>query len=360
MKITDENRNGTPYIRICEENCDYTYGYFTNSQWIDDDNLVITEIDRENNQKSYLVNLETRESRLLHDHKSSKVVYGKTLYYLYEKCLWALDIDTMEKKQICSFEKNVGMPHVTSDGKFMSIECSEPGKSYGGAYIVDLEKGEIIEEICKVFEPPFEACDHYMICPTDHTKVFFAHEGTTEYISNRLWLWEKDKGMRCIAKQYLDEDGNLGDCFGHECWAPDGKGIWFVKYPVSPQPPKGLSYVDMEGNQKIAIYGKYPYWHVSCSADGRYLCADTQIRKYTGPELPMVSEEDMKLVYDSDCCVVNLETGEEKAAIRVVTNSKHPGHPHPMLSPNSKWLAFHDFVEGDVTLGFVKLEEINV
>ena len=245
MNITDEVRKGLKYIRISDPDYDYTYGYFTNSQWIDDDRLVITEIDADKNHKCYLVNLETKESRLLLDHRASKVAYGSTIYYIYENYLWAIDVDTMKKKQICHFDESmgVGMPHITKDGKFMSVECSEKGKEYGGAYIVDVEKGEIIEEIRKVFAPPFAACDHYMICPTDKDKVFFAHEGTTEYISNRLWLWEKDKGMRCIAKQYLDEDGNLGDCFGHESWAPDGKGLWFVKYPVSPQPPRGISYL---------------------------------------------------------------------------------------------------------------------
>ena len=251
------------------------------------------------------------------------------------------------------------LPLVKKDGERSSV-AKASGATIGYLQQMTFDDTSITlrEEIRKVFAPPFAACDHYMICPTDKDKVFFAHEGTTEYISNRLWLWEKDKGMRCIAKQYLDEDGNLGDCFGHESWAPDGKGLWFVKYPVSPQPPRGISYVDVEGNQKVAMYGKYNYWHVSCSADGRFLGADTQICKYDGPELPMVSEEDMKLVYDSQCCLVNLATGEEKVVIDVVTNSKHPGHPHPAFSPNSKWMCFHDFVDGKVVVGFARIEDV--
>lgn len=361
MRITKENRNGIPYIRISDSKMHYSVGYFTINCWIDDDNLIVNESDYRSDfsdSRVYLVNLVEGTKHLLVEHCGARIVYGRTLYYVWKKNLYSLDIDTMEIKKICNCEYDLSMPHITSDGRYISFEMYDNKVGCRGACLVDVVTGEAAEAFYKVFAEPFPTANHVMICPTDHNKIFFSHEGDTHYVSNRLWLYEKDKGMRCIAKQYLDEDGNLGDCFGHECWAPDGKGLWFVKYPVSPKPPKGLSYVDLEGNQKIAVYGKYPYWHVSCSADGKYLAADTQICKYAGPKMESVSEEDMKLVYDSDCCVINLETGEEKAVIRVVTNSKHPCHPHPRFSPNSKWLCFQDFVDGQVTVGFVNMEDV--
>ena len=70
-----------------------------------------------------------------------------------------------------------------------------------------------------------------MICPTDKDLFFFAHEGNTEYISNRLWLYDhKSKTMRNIAKQSLNENGDISECYGHEAWSHNGEGLYFVKY----------------------------------------------------------------------------------------------------------------------------------
>lgn len=356
MQITKEVKNGVPYIQIADSVCQYSYGYFTHNQWVDEDTLVVGEIFPDNQKKAHLVNIAEGTSKLLVDHAVSRVVHGRTLYYMDEGELFAMQVDTMETKKICRFKTpELGTLHMTNDGRYMSVEVREV------VYLVDLETGEIYDEIQKKkFAPPFSVSDHYKICPTDKNKVFFAHEGTTTYISNRLWLYERNKGMRCIAKQQLDADGNLGDCFGHESWAADGKGLWFVKYRDSTVFPKGISYVDLEGNQQNAIYGKYPYWHVSCSADGRYLAADAITGDYNGPRFTNHSDEEMARVYECDCCVVNLATGEEHSVIKALTNSDHPGHPHPSLSPHAKWMVFHDVVDGRVAACFVKLEDVGL
>jgi hypothetical protein len=266
-----------------------------------------------------------------------------------------MQIDTLETKKICHLDGGgFGTMHMTNDGKYISIETG------GRTFLVDLESGNTEYVISKKFAPPFWESDHYIVCPTDKNKMFFAHEGDTRYVSNRLWLYEHGKGMRCIAKQRLDEDGNLGDCFGHESWAPDGKGLWFVKYRDSTIFPKGISYVDLEGNQQNAIYGKYPYWHASCSADGRYLAADAITGDYNGPRFSSFTDEQMALVCECDCCIVNLKTGEERSVIKALTFLEYPDHPHPSFSTNAKWMVYHDVVDGRVTLGFVKLEDIGM
>ena len=363
MNITKQERNGVPYICISDPEKHYTQEYFTHNNWLDEDTLIIGEMDQldrtENGRilRLFLVNLVEGTKKLVVEKTSTAIlVYGRTLYHAPEKTLYAVNLDTLESEEIYTFEKKVVLPHITNDGRYMSFEYHQNGCD--GGYVLDLKERKLVDSFTHPFHQPFPMADHVMICPTDHTKVFFAHEGDTRYISNRLWLHEKGKGERCIAKQRLDEDGNLGDCFGHECWAPDGKGLWFVKYRESTLLPIGLSYVDMEGNQKNAVYGKYPYWHVGCSADGRYLGADAIAKKYDGPRIADLTDEEMERIIECDCCVVDLATGEERSVIKVLSNSVHPCHPHPAFSPNSKWLAFHDFVDGQVTVGFVNLEDV--
>ncbi len=93
------------------------------------------------------------------------------------------------------------------------------------------------------FKKPFNDVAHLMVCPENHELMFFCHEGETFYISNRLWLYDMGTGKEWnIAKQTLDRDGNLGDCFGHEMWTPDGKGLYFVKYDCSSLPSASASF----------------------------------------------------------------------------------------------------------------------
>ena len=177
-----------------------------------------------------------------------------------------------------------------------------------------------------------------MINPFDPEQVFFAHEGNTFYVSNRLWLFDTQSGMHCIAKQRLDEEGNLGDCFGHECWAADGQGLYFVKYACSPLPPRGICYVSITGEQTDVLYGKYPYWHVSAAPNGRHLAADTQSGTFSG------------------VCLIDTETGRECMPIQARTTWSHPCHPHPSFSPDSRTVGFQDLDSERITLCFMDLE----
>ena len=163
-----------------------------------------------------------------------------------------------------------------------------------------------------------------MICPQNENLFFFAHEGDTRYISNRLWIYDhENKSMKNIAKQRLNSDGELADCFGHEAWAPDGSGMYFIKYDLSPSSLTGICFVDAASGEFDILYSEYKYWHVGVSADGRYLTADT---RYPGEW--------------SEIILVDRESGEQKLIDIAPTTKKHPCHPPPILSPDNKKIAY--------------------
>ena len=154
-------------------------------------------------------------------------------------------------------------------------------------------------------------------------------------------MYETGKGMKCIAKQYLDSEQNLGDCFGHECWTHDGQGLYFVKYSCSPAGPKGICYVNADGTgQKNAIYGKHPYWHVCASSGGRFLAADTQ----SGEK--------------SWVCLIDTETGNEIVVAKAGFAAQHPAHPHPCFNPDSTRICYHDLTGDRLTVCFAEITGI--
>ncbi len=339
MNLIKEINNTIEIIRIYDSNYHYSCGYYSNNIWVDENRFILSrskKIEFNEGCELALIDILNGTEKILVDKCNGfidYVVYNQILYYVSGEILYSLNIENSEFKEICRCP-NMHFPHITNDGRYLNWEISP----YCKCFKLDLKTGEMEQSFEKSFAPPFQYSDHMMICPTDPDKIFFAHEGDTFYVSNRLWLYEKDKGLRCIAKQNLTENGDLGDCFGHECWSPDGKGLYFVKYKCSPIPPRGICYVDLKGNQSNAIYSKYPYWHVSCSPCGRYLAADTQSGEYSG------------------VCLIDKITNEEKMLIKANSNWQHPCHPHPSFSPKSKKLCFHDLYKDQITVGVINIK----
>lgn len=325
-------------ITVTDEDYYYTCGYYSQNRWLDNDNLILSRCIRssfnmnadKNNIKDvehvkYTVstgNIEVIEGYL---GSSDYVVYNDLMYYIKieSRELWVYNDRTKEKRCVCKLERPMCSPHITNDGKYISLfgyaNADKPEEQQIGVMgRVNTETGEFEEYLRKTFEKPFDIANHLMICPENPDMAFFAHEGTTQYISNRLWIYDKnlDKAWN-LAKQNLDGDGNLGDCFGHEMWAPHGKGMYFVKYPVSPVPPKGICYVDIESGEHKVLYSKYRYWHVGVSKNNRFLLSDTT----TGEKY-------------SEVVVVDTEDNTETIIDAPEITWTHPCHPHPQMSPD--------------------------
>lgn len=335
-------------ITIADDQYHYSSGYYTMNKWMDDDNVVIARSKNqtigvktnpyEDTVEIVKYTLSTHEISVLCDDSLSfaeHVVHGSKVYYSNGKALKMIDTATGHTEVLyenTGYLKELGQgglyngemgllhsPHITNDGKTISLFI--PRDHNPTLFItLDTETGEAKELFQKRFEGPFFWANHGMICPENPNLLFFAHEGITFYVSNRLWLYDANtKKAWNIAKQRLDDDGNLGDCYGHEMWAPDGKGLYFVKYKCSPTPPRGICYVDVQTGKAELLYSAFGYWHVGVSADGRYLAADTQ----TGLDY-------------SEVVVIDRQNDTETVVDHAKTNWNHPCHPHPQLSLDNR------------------------
>lgn len=345
MKITTEQGIDRSYLRISDPCYHYTFGYYSNNSWVDDHRIVLcrflakdpkNETDRYDNQL-VLVDLVKRTEEVL-VKAADYVVSGTKVYYVLEReILYCFDLETRKNHEILRY-KGMGFPHMTRDGRYLNWHHTGEGEEGNSGIRLDLQTGEVVTMFTKKFAPPFPVANHMMISPTDPDTIFFSHEGITFYVSNRLWIAELGKEPRNVARQALNADGDLGDCYGHECWAADGKGLYFVKYPCSPEPPRGLCYVDITTNEVKMLFSKYPYWHVSADNGGRYLAADTQ----SGER--------------SCVCLADMKTGEEILLADCRINWVHPCHPHPHFNPDDTRIAFHELDdEGQVVVGIMEI-----
>jgi len=339
-------------IFIHDDTYHYTAAYYTTNKWVDADTLVLSRSESETigamkPEACELVLYSCKDQSMkviCNDitNFNSYVVHQKLVYYTNRTQLRCIDLDTGENRLI--YEKDFdeieafGGPQITNDGKTVSLYANR--EDFGGFFFtVDTQTGRSRKLLTKRFESPFHFANHGMICPENPDLLFFAHEGNTFYISNRLWLYDAktDKAWN-LAKQSLNQCGNLGDCFGHESWAYDGKGMYFVKYPCSPTPPTGICYVDIGTGKHELLYTSYNYWHVGSSQDGRFLLADTLAPDH------------------NEVVVIDREDGSETVIDRV-KGKAHPAHPHPQMSLDNKkvvYTALDDAGRTGVKITFLK------
>ncbi len=342
MKILEKTENGITFKTVYDKGYHYSYGYYSNNTWLDDDRIVLAKskklYDMEN-AKLVVINFadgSETDLKVRVNNYHAYVVNGKKVYYVFKNNLFCLDTESGKKEKLLEYDR-LSFPHITNDGKYINFDTST--KDRHSCHVYDVNNRAFYEAFTKDFPPPFNHVTHMMICPTDKDKIFFCHDGDTRYVSNRLWLYEKGKELRCIAKQRLGENGVLADCFGHECWTSDGEGLYFVKYSLSPEGKTGICYVDLKGNQTDVLYGKYHYWHVCVSPCGKYLVSDTNDAV-------------------SSVCFINMVTGEEKCLQEVDVTWKHPSHPHPCFSVSSERLCYHGLYENKNCVTAVKIEEV--
>lgn len=341
---------------ITEEGYHYSPQYFTENKWVDNDTIILDRwVKKEkftDKEYSQLVkySLTDNSMELIYEGPNNRhLVHNGKIYLVTGEKLLEVDIATKAQREIYTLdgykkaEKELGELMITKDGKHISLRIGFDA-ALGSAtvsarfLVVEVETGNVVYSFDKGFERPFNHANHSMICPTNYKRVYFSHEGTTQYISNRMWIYDNDeKRMWNFAKQRLDENGNVGDCFGHEVWAPDGKGMYFVKYPASTLEPKGLLHVDIDSGKIEAVATGYDYWHVCVSPDNKYLTADT-------------FEPDKSDKAKSEVVVVDLADGTETLVEVARQGVTHPAHPHPQFSPNSDKIVYTHFDENGTVM----------
>ncbi|WP_409342520.1 TolB family protein [Paenibacillus sp. MBLB4367] len=332
---------GLPILAIGSEGCDTAHQYFSAMTWLSDSRhlIVHTNIDRDNWKGSVVrFDTETGESQVLEEglEWGRGVVSCDDILYVFDKNeLYAIEAWSGARRTVCRLKEHCsfdGPLSITNDGKTLGVywserheasEASVPSEIDWVIGTVDTASGVIREAIRPMFAQPYPVANHAMVNPVDPELVFYSHEGKTEHIPDRLWVIDMRTGeTHNVFPQKKDESGRHVEYVGHEIWAFDGSGLYFVKYPHSPDKPTGVYFTDKRGERHEFVNGDYRYWHVGISPDGRYAAADTQE--------PGIS----KIV------LIDTVTKRSELLCELPCRGMHPGHPHPSFSPDSRKITF--------------------
>lgn len=336
-------RFGTVYDTLELPGGHVAHSYVTNNCW-DGKNAIVTARVKSLTDFScefVRTDLETGEEETLTRGRWPEfVVKNGNLYQFFGKEVLRTNMKTKKTEVLWSGGYELSGPiSVSEDEKRVSVSWFY-GDGTTSVGFLDTEKGQHTEVYRGGFAPPFQDISHVMVSPRDHNKIFFCHEGITQYITNRLWMAEADTGhVENIFRQRLDENGNNGDCVGHEMWGSDGKGMYFIKYISTTLPPKGVWYLDVYTKESRPAASGYEYWHVGVSPAGNLLAADTQIGGS-----------------HSEVILIDQAKGEEIPLVFAKTNWTHPCHPHPVFNCDGTKVCFETLnEEGNLCVGIVDL-----
>lgn len=343
---------GREYMEISDDKLCVAHNYFTvNSFTSDGKGVVLSSFEDDGTTKPpckyFMIDLENGSYEYIAEAKkweTGGVSCDNKLYFSEGNRLYRTDIGSKttellwEAPQTHEFH---GPASITNDGRYVGVYWSEHEEnSVFGVFDTKEGKMNVITQVS--FKPPFTFADHGMICPTTPDLMFFAHEGSCFYITDRLWLMNTVTGeTRNLYRQKLTSDGANADCVGHECWKHDGTGLFFVKYFVSPGGSTGIYFTDLKGNARC-INSDVSHWHVAPDRKGEFVVSDTG-----------------SAGVESDIMLTDVNTGTTIKLDHVDRWPNHPGHPHPCFSPEGDRVIYtFKKPDGNLAVAIMDIEDL--
>ncbi len=352
MTLVDET-SGRTYYHMNFNGLQAIRTYFHQQSWNEEETKFI--IGNKETGAMYEYDINTEMLRFLDYCVVETVFYAEVVendQIYYEKddgSFWHYDWNTHQKRKIADRHPDSLTPtclfSVTWDGKYiatmMQINEGEAGyvngvHRYKTAVRLNTETGEWDGIFYREFNdtPAYPSIGHPIINPQNPEISMFCHEGTTDYIPDRIWLGNYETGETWnLFKQGIYPGGIMTtECTGHEMWQFDGEHVIFVKYPRATNDGKsGLARVSLDGTEVEYFNGDYTFWHITTNRKGDWLASDMQ-GEYIG--VAMVNTKS----YDSHF-LVKCKRGP---------NNNHPYQPHPTLSWRGNMLSWQQCVEGMV------------
>lgn len=217
---------------------------------------------------------------------------------------------------------------ISADGRRVLI--LEDSETFSVIKEVDVGSGKVATLLSKNWR-----VGHAHYVPGDESWVAFCHEGPTEKIPDRVWVWHAEKAPegRCVFDQKSEDPKEFLNV-GHERWGFTGASGLAVAYGCSPAGPRGLWEVFADGRPARRVFANDRCWHCDVSRDGRFALADT-----TGTwNLPGCGwQGDDK---NRSILLVNMATGKH-VALGSAGGDRHPYHPHPVFAPDGRSVLFN-------------------
>jgi hypothetical protein len=238
------------------------------------------------------------------------------------------------------------IPAISADGRRTVLrETRQDGSPFGQTRFreLELDTGALSE----LFTTD-QHLNHVHYCPADESWIGLSHEGPTDRIPDRVWAWHRRLAPqgRCLFAQASEVPGTPL-CVGHERWLYHRPGALAVAYGVSPQGPRGIWEIAVDGRPPRLVSRGERDFHLNVDRAGTRVVIDT-----TGSlDCPGRGWDNNDRL--SDILIADLGHGGrswlarlDASALRFPGHLRHPFHPHPHFAPDGRAVVFNDYADG--------------
>jgi len=272
-----------------------------------------------------------------HITSNDVVFYGRS-----QTEIWKMDLNTYEKElvSVVPEERKITGLQATDDGKYLTCFWYEQdseddwvGETNRIRIVprLNTETGEWdTTTIVKVFESEsYPQVGHPIMNPKYDNLVMFCHEGTTQYVHDRIWLGDFNTGETKNLFVQATRPGDkviTGEPTGHEVWSMDGNYVYFIKYPMfgTNVGISGMARISKDGINREYVNDEYLYWHCYGSPDNKWMVADTQEKDATA-KVVLASTETYESILLADFALPK-------------RTPDHPYQPHPVFSQDGNYI----------------------
>lgn len=320
--------------------------YVTNQQFTTDGsrfivadqaNGIMYEYNIHDETLHYLDRVTMSGTGYAHITSNNVVFYGKS-----QTEIWKMDLNTYKKElvSVVPNERKITGLQATDDGKYLTCFWYEQdseddwvGQTNRIRIVprLNVETGEWdTSTIVKVFDSEsYPHVGHPIMNPKYDNLVMFCHEGTTQYVHDRIWLGDFDTGeTKNLFVQATRPDDKVitGEPTGHEVWSLDGEYVYFIKYPMfgTNVGISGMARITKDGINREYVNNEYLYWHCYGSPDNKWMVADTQEKDATA-KVVLASTETYESVILADFALPK-------------RTPDHPYQPHPVFSQDGNYI----------------------
>ena len=316
--------------------------YFTETSFHPDGKRIVFASDRGGKFDHYVMVLETGEIAQLTDvterlRSNSSVIdpHGEWLYFWEGSGLKAIHFDTYEERQLYTAPQGQrgGLISISSDGVQLAFPLmpiielkSQTPKIYSGMAemferCTSGDIGMVKTDGSEHWIAYHENCwtSHVNICPADRDLILYCHEGSWADVAQRMWLVRSDGTDRRPLRLQEPEDA-----LGHEYWLDDGVTVGYHGRR-GPRKEGIFGLINKDGTNCREYVLPAPSNHCQSTHDGnRHVTDGLGGERYIYEIHP---QDDGT----AECTKVVKHEGTFEMQI---------GHPHPVISPDDKWVLY--------------------
>jgi len=235
---------------------------------------------------------------------------------------WDLRTDTKTVLWSSSTDRVIG-DVITPDGKTVAFSTQLIGSNGLDCSLHTLDVATLAEQT-RVHKTNFNL-NHVHFSPFDNSWIQFSHEGDPTVIRDRMWGWNALQAPSPNGANIFPAAGPLLLQNDHERAMFNKAGSMVVAYGGNAN--SGVWEADYDGTYNHTSTNQLGYDanHVNISHDGRWLVVDTT-----------------NVGGVSHVVAINFATGVWRA-LYTTSIQNHPWHPHPAISPDSRWVFFNDY-----------------